>query len=226
MIGFIYRKSIEKKFFVSAAFFTLIVFSPYIYYLLFKCGIRSLPNLMRHATIMTRFDIFIEHLGMSSFDFFRYYFGGDFNMILAKVAGPFRFVLYPFSCLLMVFFAIGSFLYLRWIIKTKRFFSEDKEEVKNCPVVFQIAGFITLLVTLGYMFSLPRVYPHYLIILFPAQAIIAGFAANRLWLLPGARVIIIGAILSTLLLLCGTLIFLKGSGGHPREYGPNYSLLV
>ncbi len=49
--------------------------------------------------------------------------------------------------------------------------------------------------------------------------------AYKLWRFYWMKIIISLSILSTFILLAGTLVFINKAGGHPQEYGIHYRLL-
>lgn len=225
LIAIFYRREIGIKYLALAIFCALILFLPYLYYLFFE---RGLAKIISYSTAQRSvyWKIFRQHIRMASFDFFRYYFRYDFNAVLSKSIGFLKFILYPLSCILMIFFVIGFLSHLGWIIRKRRLFDTTEEVLAKYPLPFQIAGSMTLTVTITYLLLKVQTPPHYLIVLFPAYSILTGFAAYRLWNFFWVRIITWFSIISTAILLVSILLFLKKAGGHPHEYGPSYQEML
>jgi hypothetical protein len=222
----IYRKEINKRYIILALLILLIMFTPYIIYLFWGGQIfrfifygislgRSLP-----------WKALTEHLQMTSFDFFRHYFGSDFNSIVRAAVGQHNFILYPLTWIITIFFILGFFEYIKWLIRKRRFFDTDEEVIKSYPLPFQICGFIIIVITFCYFIFRVNTQMHYFIIFFPAYAVITGFSFYKFWRRIWARVLFFTGIISTASLLIFTLSFLERAGGHPYEYGLTYKNLV
>ena len=227
ILAIFHWNKINLKIFTVTTLLVLFIFSPYIYHLLYEKELNkatSYINFITHKTIYWK--VFREHLRIASFDFFRRYFSSDFNAVLTKSIGIFRFVLYPLSCILMALFAAGFLYYLSWLIKGRKLFNTAKEALSRYPLPFQISGFMVLFITLGYLIFRIRTPTHYLIILFPCYSLVTGFIAHKVWRFVFLRTVIILSIFSTIILLAAVLSFLKRAGGHPHEYGPNYQTLL
>lgn len=221
-----YRHRISLKTVIVTTLFIFIVFLPYMYHLFYEKELDkfiSYGNFM-HGSIYWK--VFREHLRMASFDFFRYYFRYDFPAVLEKSMGFLRFIFYPLSCIWLILFAIGILSYVMYLIKGHRFFDLSEEESSRYPLPFQIAGFLILLVTLGYLIFKIHTPPHYLILLFPSYAILTAYPAYKVWKFLWAKVIVLASMLATFCLLAAVLVFVRKAGGHPHEYGPNYGTLL
>lgn len=226
ILAIYYRSKIKKSTFIITSILVSIAFLPYLYHLIFEKEFIKLLNylIFAHKTICWK--VFREHLRIASFDFFRYYFRYDFNAVLDKSMGIFKFILYPLSWGLMLLFLAGLFYYIRWLIKGRKLFNINLNELDKYPLPFQISGFMVLFITLGYLIFRVRTPMHYLIIFYPSHSILMAFAAYRIWSFRWANVIITLSILSTIILLCSTLLFLRRSGGHYYAYGSNYNSLL
>jgi hypothetical protein len=222
----LYRKKIDKKILVLTMLSVLFTFLPYLYHLFYE---KELSRFISYGVSIQRdfpWKVFREHFRMSSFDFYRYYFRDDFNAVLNKSVGIFSYILYPLSALLMVFFFVGFFSYIKWLIKEHRLFDVSTGEPQKYPLPFQISGFLITTVTIGYLVFRVRTPMHYLIILFPAYSVITGFALYKTWKYLWGRIIICSTIFSTIILLVCVFLFIDRAGGHPREYGPHYRTLL
>lgn len=226
ILAIFHWNKINLKIFTVTTLLVLFIFSPYIHHLLYEKELNkatSYINFITHKTIYWK--VFREHLRIASFDFFRRYFSSDFNAVLTKSIGIFRFILYPLSCILMALFAAGFLYYLSWLIKGRKLFNTAKDALSRYPLPFQISGFMVLFITLGYLIFRIRTPTHYLIILFPCYSLLTGFIAHKVWRFVFLRTVIILSIFSTIILLAAVLSFLKKAGGHPNEYGPSYQML-
>jgi hypothetical protein len=224
ILAILCRKKISIKIFMITALFILIILLPYLYHLFFE---KELAHFLLYGKFIHRhiyWKVFREHLRMASFDFFRYYFRYDFNDVLNKSMGIIGFILYPLSCILIALFISGWLYYLIWLIRGRKIFNITEE--KRYPLSFQIAGFMILVVTLGYLVLRVQTPMHYLILLFPFYSLITGFMAYKIWNFFWAKIIISVSILSTAILLLSIILFLKRAGGHPYEYGPSYQALL
>jgi 4-amino-4-deoxy-L-arabinose transferase-like glycosyltransferase len=227
ILGLLYRNKINKKTFAVSGFFAFAIFLPYLWHLFYEKELGNLIsyfNVVRHKSVYWK--LLREHLRMASTDFFRYYFKDDFFGVLGKSVGIFKFILYPLSCILIAFFAASLIYYLSWVIKGRKLFNASKEAPGEYPLPLQIAGFMLLFITLGYFVFRVRTPLHYFIILFPSYSLLTGFAAYKIWKIFWLKVIVSSAILSTIILLGGVLLFLRRAGGHPHEYGPDYQTLL
>lgn len=224
--GIIYRKKIGFKRFFQSALAIFIICWPYIYHLVFE---GELQRYISYADLSTRsfyWKVFREHIRMASIEHFRYYFRYDLNSVLNKSVGAAGFILYPLSCFLIAFFIWGVISYLSWLIKGRKLFNASVSVRKNYPLPFQVAGFLLISVTVSFLLLRIHTEPHYMIILFPAYAILTAFSAWKVWKFFWAKIIIPSSILATLILLVAVLLFVRRSGGHPHEYGPDYATLL
>ncbi|HNX82082.1 MAG TPA: glycosyltransferase family 39 protein [Candidatus Omnitrophota bacterium] len=226
IIALIFRTIIRLRVFLSACAITILLFSPYLYYLIVQGGGTDVVTFMQTGKNTMFLSVLSKHLQVVSFDFLRIYLADDFNTVLSRSVGNFKYVLYPLSCGLMLLYVSGVVAYVLWLIQKRRFFDVSPMVTARFPVAFQIAGFLSVCVTSAYIVTGIRVPVHYLIVLFPSQFILMGFIANRLWRFFIARVLIMLSIFSTAVLLITTLIFIRQAGGHPYEYGPSYRFLL
>lgn len=226
IIAIYYKSEIKIKTLISTLLSVFLIFLPYLYHLIFEGELNRLLSYGKFLHRSIYWKVFREHLRLASFDFFRYYFRYDFNAVLNKSAGISWFILYPLSCILIALFAIGFFIYVIWLIRGRKLFNTDITELNKYPLPYQLAGAMTLAVTLGYLIFRVQTPLHYFIILFPCYSLISAYAAYKVWHYYWGRVVISLAIASTIVLLIGTFLFLKSSGGHPYEYGPSYLSLL
>lgn len=226
MVSLVYRKKIKITTYVFTTLLITIIFLPYLYHLFYEGEFAKFLSFSNLGQRSLYWKVFRDHIRLISFDFFRYYFRYDFGAVLNKSVGLARFILYPLSCLLIGLFVYGLFAYLHWLIKYRKLFDNREEVTKNYPLPFQISGFMLLVVTLGYLLLRIHTEPHYMIILFPAYAIVTAFVADSIWRFFWAKITISLSILSTLVLLVAVLVFIKNAGGHPHEYGPHYGKLL
>jgi hypothetical protein len=204
----------------------LIIFLPYLTNLFAENEWRVVYVNGIHKAKPIYWKLFREHLRISSFDFFRYYFRHDFSQVLMKSAGPLRYILYPLSCSLIAFFTFSFFTYLLWLARFRKFFNLESETIKKYPLPFQISGFMIFIISSGYMVLRVQTPMHYFIILFPSYSIFLAFCAHRLWLYRLGRAIVFLSLVSTVLLLLAVFMFLDKAGGHPQEYGVSYRRLL
>jgi len=221
-----YWKKIDKKVILLALLVAFILFIPYLIHLFKE---KELSQFIAYGASQKRafaWKIFPFHLQMASFDFFRHYFRYDFNATLKSIAGAWRLVLYPLTFIPSLFFTIGFVSYIIWLIKGRKIFDKAEGSFKDYPLPFQIAGLMILVVTLGYLIFRVRTPMHYFIVLFPAYSVLTGFVAFKIWRFYWGKLIVLLGILSTVILLVCTLLFLDRAGGHPYEYGVSYKTLV
>lgn len=226
LIGFFYGKQIKLKSLFAAFAFIFVFFSTYLYHLIFEKEISKFISYGPLGSKPFYWDIFRQHIRMASIDFFRYYFKRDFFPVLDKSIGGLKSIIYPLSWGLVVFFIVGIFYYLFWVIRKRKFFDASLQAQSDYPVAFQIAGFVFFTVSFSYLFLRVQVAPNYLIVFFPVYSLLTGFAVYKLWNFRIARYTFFAGIFSTLILLVAILSFLKGAGGHPQEYGLNYERLI
>jgi len=222
----VYWKNIDKRLILIAFFTAVILFIPYLIHLLKENGLKSFIGYGVSVKRAFPWKIFPFHLRMASFDFFRSYFRYNFNSTLKSIAGVWRFILYPFTFIPSIFFTFGFIGYVGWLIKGRKIFDKTEGSLKEYPLPFQIAGFIILIVSLGYFIFRVRTPMHYFILLFPSYSVITGFIAFRIWRFYWGKILVLLGILSTVILLVCTLLFLDRAGGHPYEYGVSYKTLV
>ncbi|HTZ11255.1 MAG TPA: glycosyltransferase family 39 protein [Candidatus Margulisiibacteriota bacterium] len=226
ILTLIHRDKVKAKTLFLSLIIALIIFLPYLVHL-FREG--EFARVYAYGALAKRhvyWKLFREHLRMSSFDFFRYYFREDFNQVLKSSAGPLRYILYPFSCLLIGFFVFSFLSYLSWLARSRAFFNLSPETLKKYPLPFQISGFLIFIISASYLIFKVQTPMHYFIILFPSYSIFLSFCAYRLWQYRLGRYIVFLALTSTILLMLAVFVFLERSGGHPREYGLSYRQLL
>ena len=226
VIAIAYWKKIDKKVILWTLLTAFILFIPFLINLFIE---KELVNFITYGASGERnfpWRIFLWHSRMASFDFFRYYFSGDFNATLIRIAGDWRFVLYPLTFIPGLFFIFGFISYIGWLIKERRVFDRSEGVFNEHPLPFQISGLMVLVVTLGHMILRIPLQMHYFIVLFPAYSVLTGFAAFKIGKFYWGKLLVLLGILSTVILLVGTLVFLDRAGGHPDEYGVSYKTLV
>ncbi|MDD5503712.1 MAG: hypothetical protein PHV77_00155 [Candidatus Omnitrophica bacterium] len=226
IVFYVYRKAIDKRVLMAAACAGLFLFVPYFFHLFFE---GELKRFISYAVSPDRdfpWKAIVMHLRMSSFEFFRSYFRYDFNAVLKEAACHAGWPLYAFALALPGFFIFGFYNYLSWLFKGRRLFAQSPDSGGAMPIPVQISGFLVIVLTAGFMFCRVRTPAHYFIILFPAHAVIAGFAVSRLWHKSWGRVLAAAGISSTLILLVFTLVFLQRAGGHYYAYGISYKKML
>jgi hypothetical protein len=215
------RRTIGAGGFIAAAILALILMIPYMYHLFFDGEIHRFISYSRGLVKHWDLKVIGQNVRMSSIDFLRYYFAADFKNALGYSTGPMVYVLYPTAFMLNVFFAAGWLGYLHFVIKSRCLFMRHE----NYPLAFQVSGFILTAVTAQYILLRTNTYPHYLIVCYPAQAILGAWAmwraGSRWW----GRLSAVAGVLSTVVLIASTLLYVKDMGGHPREYGPHYGFI-
>ena len=228
-----FRRMLRPAPLVISALLAALLSSPYLYHLFAEGELRRFVTGVRRAAGTPLWSMLLEQMRMSSIDFLRCYFREDFTEILRRAAGPAWFVAYGLSCALGAFWAAALLVYLFRAIRARALLDDSSEARAACPLPVQIAGFMTLAVTLGYLVLRVRTPPHYFIVLFPSYALLAGWAAHRVWQSAerfaghrGAGFLVLLPLLATALLLFAVLLFLRRSGGHPAEYGPHYAQLL
>jgi hypothetical protein len=226
IIALYYRNKISKKIFILSAICVFIIYLPYLFYLFFGGGLWKFISYGASSQRNFSGTLFLEQMWMSSFDFFRYYFGNDFYAVLNRSLGALRFILYPLSLFLMVFFILGLIDYLKWLLRARKLFQTDSDASGRYPLPFQISGLMVLSITLGYLLFRIEAPMHYFIVLFPCYSLISGYSAYKVWNLFLGRLITYLSIASTLILLVSALHFLDNSGGYPYEYGPSFRALL
>ncbi len=222
----IYRKEADKRLILFSGVLSFLMFLPYLIHIFLE---KEIFRLFSYATSVERnipWNVFREHLRMSSFDFFRYYFRYDFDSVLGAAAGAGRFIIYSLTWILSAFFVFGFIAYLKWLIKGRKFFNTDVNSTKNYPIPFQVSGFMVTIITLCYLVFRIKTPMHYFIIFFPAYSIITGFSAIRIWKLAWGKAAVAAGIISTAVLLLSILAFLDKAGGHYYEYGLTYKKMV
>ncbi|MDD5476701.1 MAG: glycosyltransferase family 39 protein [Candidatus Omnitrophica bacterium] len=226
VIAAAYWKKIDKKEIWLVFLAVSVLFIPYLIHLFKDMELFKLFAYGASAKRAFPWKIFLFHLRMASFDFFRYYFRYDFNVTLRSMAGFWRFILYPLTFIPAILFASGFFSYLKWLIKGRKLFNINDDARQGYPLPFQVSGFMILVVTLGYLIFRVRTPMHYFIVLYPAYGLITGFTAFRIWKIGWGKPVVLLGIISTVILLLAALLFLDRAGGHPYEYGISYKALV
>jgi len=225
IVAIAYWKKIDRKIIGLTLLASFVLFTPYLIHLFKE---KEASNLLAFGTSKTRgfhWKIFTFHLRMASYDFFRTYFRFDFNQTLKAIAGQWRFILYPLTFIPGLLFIAGTYEYFRWLFKGK-ILDPSEGHLKEYPIIFQISGLMLLITTLSYiLFKIPTSM-HYCIVLFPAYSILTGFAALKWWKFYWGKIIVLLGILSTVILLIATLLFLDRAGGHSYEYGVSYKSLI
>jgi hypothetical protein len=227
IVALTYRKQLGLRFIALGAAFAIILLLPYIYHLVWqKEGLKIIDywnEVLVKKTIYWK--VFREQVRIASFDFMRRYLAQDFMPVLRSELGVLSYILYPLSALLMPFYACGLLAYGGFLINSRRLFDTRGNLIADYPLPFQIAGFLTLGVTLGYLIFKIRTPTHYLLILYPSSAIISAYWVFRLKRLFFVRLLFILSVLATLVCFVASLNFIKRAGGHPDEYGPSYGFL-
>jgi len=226
IVLWVYRKVIDKRVLLAAAAAAFCLFMPYLIHLFLE---GELSRFVSYAVSSERdfpWKAIVMHLRMSSFDFFRSYFRHDFNAVLREAAGYASWVLYALALIPAGLFIAGFLSYLTWLIKGRRLFNIDCDKDRSMPIPMQVSGFLVLTLTAGFMLCRVRTPAHYFIVLFPAHAVIASFAAFRLWQKAWGRALALTGIISTVVLFMFTLFFLQRAGGHYYAYGISYKRML
>jgi hypothetical protein len=226
IIGLIYRDKIKTKALFLSVLIAFAIFLPFLVHLFAEGEWGKLFIYAAKSQRHIYWKLFREHLRISSFDFFRYYFRHDFAQVLRKSAGPLRYILYPLTWGLILAFVTGFVSYLALSLRSRKFFVLGQDVLKKYPLVYQISGFMVLVVSAGYLFFRVQTPMHYLIVLFPSYAILSASAAYRIWKYRFGRVMVFASLISTVLLLLAVLVFLEGSGGHAHEYGFSHRAIL
>lgn len=221
ILGFKYKHIIKKKYFILTGVLLFLIFLPYLHHLFIEGELNRVLTYAKGDNDIP-WNIFRSHIWFTSFDFFRVFFRKEFLTVVRHCLGLPGLILYPLTFILPGLFVFGFYSYLKFIIKEKSLFKKDSKVVL---LPLQISGFLVSVVTLGYLIFCVRTPLHYLIVLFPAHAVIAGFAGWKLWNYKAARIAIITSIAATVILLTAVLRFLDTAGGHWCQYGPSFKLL-
>ena len=224
--GFYYRRKIKVKWFILSIFCILLLSAPFLYHIFAEGEIKRIMDISVNRLKPDFWKIFREHSRMASFDFFRYYFRRDFNLIIEKAAGNFRFILYPLSWILTGLFAGGFLSYVFLLIKNRKLFDSSSGTCKKYPLPFQAAGFVFLFLTLGLLICRVDTPLHYLMIFFPTYGLLIGYPVYRLWRFMAVRALFFLSVFSTACLLSLLLLFIDRAGGYPKEYGPGYHSIL
>lgn len=226
LLGYSFRNVIKMKVLFGTIIALLVLYLPYLYHLSFE---KEFFKFIGYGLLAKRefpWKVSREHLRMSSFDFFRYYFRYDFNAVLLKAAGKLWFVLYSFSTIFMVSFFFGIVEYVRACIRKKSFLFLAPDDIKRYPLLYQIAGFLIVTVTICYFVFRVRTPMHYFILFFPAYALITGYYFFKFWHAMWVRALFFCSSIATIVLLILTLQYLERAGGHYYEYGIHYRELL
>lgn len=225
ILGCRHRKHLKITHLLLVLAAMLLLWAPFLYHLFAEKHLEQVLTIAGNIK-KVHWKIFREHLRFSSFDYFRFYFSmQEFNPILRKIAGPLWVPLYGASCLLMALFPAGLLWYLYKVLRARKAFIEKEFFSCGFPYAVQLAGFLIVGLTVGYLVAHAPCPPHYLLVMFPSHIILCAHMAGKASRYTPARLLLIVSLLATALLLAGTLRFFKRSGGHPQEYYLNYALV-
>ncbi len=221
ILGVKYRNIIKGKHYFLAIALLFIIFLSYLYHLLVD---GELYRVIAHAKGDNDipWNIFRSHIWFNSIDFFRACFRSDLLNIIRYSLGGWGLIFYLASFIIPALFIVGIVEYFKFLIKGRRIFNKES---LSCPLPFQVSSFLILVITLGYLVFRVRTPLHYLIICFPAHAVIAAFGAWKLWKYLVVRIALVTAVIFTLFLTVILLRFLDNAGGYPFGYGPSYKML-
>lgn len=231
LAGLAHRRRIGARGLAAAAAVVLLVSAPYLHFMLAWGGLEQLARYAGKGGHLQLGTILAVNLGMAStlFTYFPFY-RMDFAAYLARAAGPAGWPLYLASLTVAAALAAGWAEYVGWAVARRRLLGPSGRE-GDPPAVVRAAGFLVTGLTVVFAVAAKDIWYKHALVIFPAQATLAGWGLRRLWGSRPGRAVAVAALASSALLAASIYGEVRRAGGSRargtiQDYRASFASLV